>query len=106
MPVERGKELENVSLNASVARNFGGIHPQFLINDHEWFKRGWGIKSLDKVASPLEHGFRLFKLGKYNTGEPEHTEKVRKAGNAAFNTPAIQNWYKEYKSKSKKRSGK
>lgn len=106
MPKDVIKATERTALNSSVARNFGGIHPQFLINDHEWFQRGWGIKSLDKVASPLEHGFRLFKLGKYNTGEPEHTEEVRKAGNAAFNTPAIQNWYKEYKSKSKKRSGK
>lgn len=95
------KTLERNALNSSVARNFGGIHPQYLINDHEWFQRGWDFKDLEDIASPLEHGFRLFRKGKYNTNDPEHTKKVRAEGNTVFNTPVVQQWYRNYKKNKK-----
>jgi hypothetical protein len=99
MTEEEIKHTERVALNSSVARNFGGIHPQYLINNHEWTNKGWTMKELNNIASPLEHGFTLYKLGKYNTGDPNHTHKVQKEGNRVFSTPIVQEWYKSYKDK-------
>lgn len=105
MPKEVQDSLERRALNASLARNFGGIHPQFLVNDHEWYQRGWEespkYSNLKKIKSPLEHAFTLFKMGLYNSGDTEHSKKIRSKGNQVFNTPIVQNWYKEYKSSKK-----
>lgn len=93
------KEFENKILNSSFARNFGGIHPQFLINNHEWFKRGWEDSNkykniLKDIKSPLQHGLTLYKLGLYNTGDKYHKTKVRSAGNKAIKSKDVQNWLK------------
>lgn len=96
---EEIKTKERELLNTSFARNFGGIHPQFLINDHEWFKRGWEDSNkykniLKDIKSPLQHGLTLYKLGLYNTGDKYHKTKVQSAGNKAIKSKDVQNWLK------------
>ena len=90
-------KFENAALNASFARNHGGIHPQFAINDHEWHQRGWEESPkykaiLSGIESPLEHGFTLYNLGLYNSGDRYHTNKVNAAGQKAMSSKAIQQW--------------
>lgn len=90
-------KFENAALNASFARNHGGIHPQFAINDHEWHQRGWEESPkykaiLSGIESPLEHGFTLYNLGLYNSGDRYHTNKVKVAGQKAMSSKAIQQW--------------
>lgn len=46
------------------------------------------------VSMPvLQHAFTKYKQGTYNTGDPNHTRDVEKAGKAAFNSPEIQHWW-------------
>lgn len=99
---EQIKEYEREVLNSSYARNYGGIYPQFLINNHEWFQRGWEqspkYKSkLKNIKSPLEHGFTLYKMGVYNTGDSNHTKKVQEKGKQIMHTPAFQEYQKNSK---------
>lgn len=99
---EELQATERALMNTSYSRNYGGIHPQFLINNHEWTTRGWEesqkYKSiLGNIKSPLEHGFKLFKLGLYNQGDPNHTKKVREKGKQIMSTPAFQEYMKKSK---------
>lgn len=96
---EEIKQNERAMLNSSYARNFGGIHPQFLINDHEWTIRGWEESNLYKnmlhdIKSPLEHGFTMYKHGIYNAGNPYHTSEVKKEARRIKSLPIIQEWAK------------
>lgn len=89
-------------LNSSFARNMGGIHAQFLINDHEYTTRGWEQspkykQKLQNIKSPLQHGFTLYKLGLYNSGDPEHTKNVQQKGDAIMNTDVVKEWFKNSK---------
>ena len=95
MPKEEQRQYERRLYNMSYARNFGGIYPQFLINNHEWYKRGWETskaKDLKDVASPLEHGYRLYKKGLYNTGDPYHSKKAKARGRQMLNTKVVKDW--------------
>lgn len=95
MPKEEQKQYERRLYNMSYARNFGGIYPQFLINDHEWHQRGWEdskAKDLKNIESPLEHGYRLYKKGLYNTGDPNHSRKVKAKGRKILNTRVVKDW--------------
>lgn len=99
---EQIKAYERKTLNSSYARNYGGIYPQFLINNHEWFQRGWEESSkykskLENIKSPLEHGFTLYKMGLYNTGDSSHTKKVQEKGKQVMSTPAFQEYMKNSK---------
>lgn len=90
-------EQERAMLNSSFARNFGGIHPQFLINDHEWVNRGWEKSKeykdlLHDIKSPLEHGFTMYREGIYNTGNKYHTTAVKKEAKRIKELPIIQEW--------------
>lgn len=96
---EEIKQKERAMLNSSYARNFGGIHPQFLINDHEWTIRGWEESNfykniLHNIKSPLEHGFTMYKHGIYNAGNPSHTSEVKKEAKRIKALPIIQEWAK------------
>lgn len=102
MTKEQVQATERKAHNSSVARNFGGIYPQFLVNDHEWFQRGWQDspryrERLESIKSPLEHAFTLYKLGLYNTGSSAHSGEVKKAGKDAMKTRVVKDWYKEYR---------
>lgn len=101
MSKEQQKALERAAHNSSFSRNHGGIYPQFLVNDHEWSSRGWEKredlkKALTNIASPLEHAFTLYKKGFYNTGDENHSSKVKKAGKEVMKTKAFKEWYKKY----------
>lgn len=101
---DQKKAYERAVLNSSYMRNYGGIHPQFLVNDHEWANRGWEEsakykKQLQGITSPLEHAFTLYKLGLYNTGSKKHTSEVKKEGARLMSTPIIQKWNKQRKNK-------
>lgn len=99
---EQIKTYERKVLNSSYARNFGGIYPQFLINDHEWFERGWEESNkyksrLENIKSPLEHGFTLYNMGLYNTKDRTHSQKVKAKGNSIMQTEAFKNYQKKSK---------
>lgn len=105
MPVERVKELENVSLNASVARNFGGIPAQYLINNYDWAKNGWAsspkYKHLKNINSPLEHGFTLYRMGLYNTNAKKHKSEIRDWGNTLLQTKPVKTFLQKKQDKNK-----
>ena len=98
MPTDKEiRERENKVMNSSYARNYGQIYPQFLINDHEWHQRGWEEspkykEKLKDIQSPLQHGFTLYKMGLYNTGDKNHTSKVRSKGKAILSTEVVKEW--------------
>ena len=98
MPKPQQQALERAALNSSYMRNFGGISPQFLINDHEYDTKGYKdsskYKFLTEIQPPLEHGLTIYKMGKYNTKDPNHTEKVKSAGKKAMKSKVLQDWYK------------
>lgn len=96
---EEIKSYERKVMNSSYARNYGGIYPQFLINNHEWHLRGWEEspaykKKLQNIKSPLQYGFTLYDMGLYNTGDPNHTKKVQEKGKQIMNTPVFQEYQK------------
>lgn len=102
---EEIKDFERAMMNMSYARNYGGIHPQFLVNDHEYTNEGYKNtdigKTLENIQSPLQHAFTMFKHGLYNPGDPNHTKKVKSLGKQLVNTEEVQNWLKQYNSKKK-----
>lgn len=99
---EEINEYKRRIMNSSFARNYGGIYPQFLINNHEWSERGWEQSPkykplLENIQSPLEHGFTLYKMGLYNTGDANHTKKVQNRGRQIMSTPVFQEYMKNSK---------
>lgn len=102
---EEVKAFERASLNASYMRNYGGIHPQFLVNDHEWDDRGWEKSKqyknkLHGIKSPLQHAFTMYKMGIYNQGSSTHTKEVKDKGKSIMSTPVMKQWRKNFKKKS------
>lgn len=103
---EEVKAFERASLNASYMRNYGGIHPQFLVNDHEWDDRGWEQSKqyrdkLHGIKSPLQHAFTMYKMGIYNQGSSTHTKEVKEKGKALMNTSVMKQWRKNHSAKKK-----
>lgn len=99
MPKDLYHKIDRASQNMSVARNFGGIYPEFLVNDHDYSNRGWdNSKYKDKldIDNPLIHAYTLFDLGLYNPGDVSHTSDVMKKGEEIYNTKVFQDWYKNY----------
>lgn len=101
MPKDLSAQKERAVHNMSVARNFGGIYPEFLVNDHDYSNLGWeqSAEYKDKldIQNPLIHAYTLFDLGKYNINDENHTKKVLKEGKRIYNTKAFKDWYKQYK---------
>ncbi len=48
-----------------------------------------------KYLPVLEHAFTLYKSGKYNPGDPRHTQMVEERGEALMESPEIQKWMNE-----------
>jgi hypothetical protein len=99
---EQIKEYERKVMNSSFSRNYGGIYPQFLINNHEWHRRGWEEsptykKKLQNIKSPLHYGFALYNMGLYNTGDVNHKKKVQEKGRQIMSTQAFQEYQKNSK---------
>lgn len=51
------------------------------------------MKKFNPNINVLEHGFNLFKSGKYNTGDPNHFRDVQNSGKLAMKSPEILNWW-------------
>ena len=62
-------------------------NPKYYINE--------GIRRYEKIKNPWIHAFNVYKSGKYNTGDKNHTKDVRNAGKLVMQDPAIQKWAKE-----------
>lgn len=60
---------------------------------------------LENSKHPLQHGFELYKTGKYNPGDPRHTQMVEERGEALMESPEIQKWMNESPYVSTKKQG-
>lgn len=103
--------FERVVLNASYHRNYGVIRPEYIFNDHEWWKRGWEEspiykKALGNIDSPIMHALMMYNLGIYNTGDENHTNEVKKEGARIMNTPVMKKYMEELKTRKLKCGGK
>ena len=77
--------------NASYFRNYGYIPSEYMVRDFRYNLEGHAI---DRDIPPLLHAFQYYKQGKYNPGDPNHTNDVRKKGEFIINTKPIQEWIK------------
>lgn len=50
---------------------------------------------IQNLKHPLQHGFELYKTGKYNPGDPNHTQMVEERGDVLMESPEIQKWINE-----------
>lgn len=62
-------------------------NPKYYINE--------GIRRYEKIKNPWIHAFNVYKSGKYNTGDKNHTKDVRNAGKLVMQDPAIKKWAQE-----------
>lgn len=97
--MESFNENNRAIMNMSYARNFGGIPSAYLLNDEAWYDYDTPHKSMQnfvsKTGSPFEHALYYFKTGDYNRGERGYNNTVKQLGKQIFNTPVIQQWWKE-----------
>ena len=75
--------------NASYFRNYGYIPAEYMVRDFRYNLEGHAI---DRDVPPLLHAFQYYKQGKYNPGDPNHTNDVRERGEFIINTKPIQEW--------------
>ena len=76
---------------------------RFMIYNPDYIKAlQGGLPFADKEAKRLrtdipvlEHAFKKFKSGKYNPGDPNHTQMVKDRGEALMQSPEIQKWINE-----------
>ena len=91
------EERENIKFNnralgnASYFRNYGYIPAEYMVRDFRYNLEGHAI---DRDIPPLLHAFQYYKQGKYNPGDPNHTNDVRERGEFIINTKPIQEWIK------------
>lgn len=108
---EEVRNFERSVLNTSYHRNFGVIRPEYIFNDHEWWKRGWEEspiykKALGDIESPIMHALMMYNLGIYNTGSKIHTDEVKKEGARIMNTPIMKKYMEDLKTRKFKCGGK
>lgn len=74
-----------------------------ISSEKEWEKEAIRLDKLKykgpKDENPLKEGFLFYKTGKYNPGEPTHSEKVKKNGEILMTDPNIKKWWEEKGSK-------
>jgi hypothetical protein len=96
---DKYKENERAVMNMSYARNFGGVPSAYLLNDEAWYDYNSTPKAMknfvSKTGSPFEHALYYFKTGNYNNGEKGYNATVKQLGKTIFNTPIIQQWWKD-----------
>uniref|UniRef100_A0AAU8MKA4 Uncharacterized protein n=1 Tax=Geladintestivirus 3 TaxID=3233135 RepID=A0AAU8MKA4_9CAUD len=91
------KEYNNAIANMNVFKNFGVIPANVVV-------RNWSNKNdagtnkrtsydLSTNLSPLYQSFDLFRRGLYNTGDKNHTNDVRNAGNLIINSPEFKTYW-------------
>ena len=91
------KEYNNAIANMNVFKNFGVIPANVVV-------RNWSNKNdagtdkknaynLSTNLSPLYQSFDLFRRGLYNTGDKNHTNDVKTAGDLIINSPEFKNYW-------------
>lgn len=95
------KKVKRAAYNSSVAKNFGGIDAQSLVNNHEYATRGWELSPkykplLEHIESPLQHAFTMYNLGIINSGEEGYKPKIKGIAKDLEKNPVIQEWLKGY----------
>lgn len=95
------KKTRRAAYNSSVAKNFGGIDAQSLVNNHEYATRGWELSDkyrplLEHIESPLQHMFTMYNLGIANRGQPDYVPLVKGIAKDLEKNPVIQEWLKGY----------
>lgn len=91
------KEYNNAIANMNVFKNFGVIPANVVV-------RNWSNKNdaatdkknaynLSTNLSPLYQSFDLFRRGLYNTGDKNHTNDVKTAGDLIINSPEFKSYW-------------
>ena len=91
------KEYNNAIANMNVFKNFGVIPANVVV-------RNWSNKNdaatdkknaynLSTNLSPLYQSFDLFRRGLYNTGDKNHTNDVKTAGDLIINSPEFKTYW-------------
>ena len=65
----------------------------FIINNYNDFEKAWSDYET-KTVPPFEHAFQYYKTGKYNSGDPTHTDMVKLKGAEVMQSPEFKNWFK------------
>lgn len=91
------REYNNAIANMNVFKNFGVIPANVVV-------RNWSNKNdaatdkknaynLSTNLSPLYQSFDLFRRGLYNTGDKNHTNDVKTAGDLIINSPEFKTYW-------------
>lgn len=65
----------------------------FITNNYNDFEKAWSDYET-KTVPPFEHAFKYYKTGKYNSGDPYHTDMVKLKGAEVMQSPEFKNWFK------------
>lgn len=91
------KEYNNAIANMNVFKNFGVIPANVVVrngsnkNDAATDKKN--AYNLSTNLSPLYQSFDLFRRGLYNTGDKNHTNDVKTAGDLIINSPEFKTYW-------------
>lgn len=91
------REYNNAIANMNVFKNFGVIPANVVVrnwsnkNDAATDKRN--AYNLSTNLSPLYQSFDLFRRGLYNTGDKNHTNDVKTAGDLIINSPEFKTYW-------------
>lgn len=91
------KEYNNAIANMNVFKNFGVIPANVVVrnwsnkNDAATYKKN--AYNLSTNLSPLYQSFDLFRRGLYNTGDKNHTNDVKTAGDLIINSPEFKTYW-------------
>lgn len=94
------REYNNAIANMNVFKNFGVIPANVVV-------RNWSNKNdaatdkknaynLSTNLSPLYQSFDLFRRGLYNTGDKNHTNDVKTAGDLIINSPEFKTYWETF----------
>ena len=84
----------NKAAKLGLPRRFEELVRDSIIKSGERYTEKQLLKQREERDIPvLQHAFRLYLSGKYNSGDPNHTKDVENTGKAAFNSPEIQKWW-------------
>lgn len=88
--------------NSNYIKAFGSIPAEYLVRDFVYNsdisgKNGKRDTPIPLSTPPLQHAFTLFNEGKYNTGDPHHTQDVKDAGKRLWNesTGNLKKWWEK-----------
>jgi len=75
-------------LNSDVLRNFGYLPAEGLVRDF-----AYTADKTPQSTPPLSHAFNYYKAGRYNPGDPNHTQTVKEIGKLVTDTPGWKAWW-------------